>query len=66
MKKHQQDVKGAKKDVALKEIAKGVFGGDEKSEFHLWVSLVFLLWSVAGLAAYSKVLKILWDSNDFE
>ena len=41
-------------------------GGDEKSEFHLWVSLVLLLWTVCGLAAYSKVLKILWDSNDFE
>ena len=34
-------------------------GGEEKFEFNLCVSLVLLLWSVCGLADFSKVLKTL-------
>ena len=49
-----------------KEDKVALMGGDKDSEFHLWVALVVLVWSLCGVAAYSKVLKILWDSNDFE
>ena len=54
------------KDVIPKEDKVALLGGDKDSEFHLWVALVLLMWSLCGIAAYSKVLKILWDSNDFE
>ena len=54
------------KDVIPKEDKVALLGGDKDSEFHLWVALVVLMWSLCGVAAYSKVLKILWDSNDFE
>ena len=54
------------KDGIPKEDKVALMGGDKDSEFHLWVALVLLMWSLCGIAAYSKVLKILWDSNDFE
>ena len=60
------DARKETKEGRAELVLGALVGGDEKSEFHLWVALVLLLWSVCGLAAYSKVLKILWDSNDFE
>ena len=54
------------KDGTPKEDMTALIGRDKDSEFHLWVALVLLMWSLCGVAAYSKVLKILWDSNDFE
>ena len=56
----------SQKDGTPKEDMAALMGGDKDSEFHLWVALVLLMWSLCGIAAYSKVLKILWDSNDFE
>ena len=53
-------------EAPQKEDMAALMGGDKDSEFHLWVALVLLMWSLCGIAAYSKVLKILWDSNDFE